>query len=72
VTANDGRSKPHRYLLLLYQEPEGMVLSKKDIGGDEFVERRSFKTAEFVSKNGLKLVGVNWFLGAGDGWAADS
>lgn len=49
-----------------------MVLSKNDIGGDEFVERRSFKTAEFVSKNGLKLVGVNWFLGAGDGWAADS
>ena len=63
-------SKPHRYLYLLFREPEGFNLNKEDVGGEEFVERRSFKAAEWVEKHGLILVGVNWMLGAGDGWTA--
>ncbi|KAL4867241.1 hypothetical protein BDV12DRAFT_171754 [Aspergillus spectabilis] len=61
-------SRPHRYLLLLFREPEGLSLSKEDVGGEEFVQRRSFKAADWVREHGLVLVGVNWFLGAGDGW----
>ncbi|KAK7191746.1 hypothetical protein DPSP01_008021 [Paraphaeosphaeria sporulosa] len=62
-------SRPHRYLFLLYREPEGkQKLSKEDVGGEEFVERRSFDAREWVGKWGLHLVGVNWMLGAGDGW----
>ncbi|KAI1108948.1 phosphatidylethanolamine-binding protein [Nemania sp. NC0429] len=63
-------SKPHRYLFLLYREPEGglLHLSKDDVGGEEFVQRRSFKPAEFAERHGLRLVGVNWMLCAGDGW----
>lgn len=63
-------SKPHRYLFLLFREPPApAALSKEDVGGEEFVQRRSFDAATFVSKHGLALVGVNWMLGAGDGWA---
>ncbi|GAW24812.1 hypothetical protein ANO14919_144060 [Xylariales sp. No.14919] len=62
-------SKPHRYLFLLYREPEGgLSLSKEDVGGEEFVQRRSFKPAEFAERYGLRLVGVNWMYCAGDGW----
>ncbi|KAK2020385.1 phosphatidylethanolamine-binding protein [Colletotrichum zoysiae] len=61
-------SKPHRYLFLLYREPQGLDLKKEDVGGEEFVERRSWKPAEFAEKHGLKLVGVNWMTCAGDGW----
>jgi phosphatidylethanolamine-binding protein len=61
-------SKPHRYLFLLYREPEGLSLSKEDLGGEEFVQRRSFKPAEFAEAHGLRLVGVNWMYCAGDGW----
>lgn len=61
-------SKPHRYLFLLFREPQSLTLTKEDVGGEEFVQRRSFDPATFVSKNGLQLVGVNWMLGAGDGW----
>ncbi|KAJ4288102.1 hypothetical protein N0V90_012119 [Kalmusia sp. IMI 367209] len=62
-------SKPHRYLFLLYREPEGLKeLSKEDVGGEEFVERRSFGAKDWTSNLGLELVGVNWMLGAGDGW----
>ncbi|KAI1354605.1 phosphatidylethanolamine-binding protein [Xylaria sp. FL0043] len=61
-------SKPHRYLFLLYREPEGLSLSKEDVGGEEFVQRRSFKPAEFAERHGLRLVGVNWMYCAGDGW----
>ncbi|PLB54088.1 phosphatidylethanolamine-binding protein [Aspergillus steynii IBT 23096] len=63
-------SKPHRYLYLLFREPAGLSLDKEDVGGEEFVERRSFKAAEFVDKFKLVLVGINWMLGAGDGWTA--
>jgi phosphatidylethanolamine-binding protein len=63
-------SKPHRYLFLLFREPEGMKVGKEDVGGEEFVQRRSFGAKEWVEKWGLQLVGVNWMLGAGDGWAA--
>ncbi|CAH0050600.1 unnamed protein product [Clonostachys solani] len=62
-------SKPHRYLFLLFREPKGLDLSKEEVGGEEFVQRRSFDPAVFVSKNGLNLVSVNWMLGAGDGWS---
>ena len=46
-----------------------MDLAKGDVGGEEFVDRRSFDPAAFVSKVGLQLVSVNWMLGAGDGWS---
>jgi len=62
------RSTPHRYLFLLYREPENFALSKEDVGGEEFVDRRSFNAVDWVRKNGLELVGLNWMLGAGDGW----
>ncbi|KAK0121676.1 hypothetical protein ONS95_009961 [Cadophora gregata] len=63
-------STPHRYLFLLFREPAGgLSLSKADVGGEEFVDRRSFKAAEWVAKHGLELVSVNWMLGAGDGWS---
>ncbi|OAQ71333.1 phosphatidylethanolamine-binding protein [Pochonia chlamydosporia 170] len=61
-------SRPHRYLFLLFREPHGLSLSKEDVGGEEFVQRRSFNTATFITRHGLKLVGMNWMLGAGDGW----
>ncbi|RDW68829.1 YbhB/YbcL family Raf kinase inhibitor-like protein [Aspergillus mulundensis] len=61
-------SRPHRYLFLLFREPGGLVLSKEDVGGEEFVQRRSFGAKEWVERHGLSLVGVNWMLGAGDGW----
>ncbi|GAB7365827.1 hypothetical protein MBLNU230_g7159t1 [Neophaeotheca triangularis] len=40
-------SGPHRYLFLLFKEPQGLKLDKSDVGGEEFVERRSFKADEF-------------------------
>ncbi|KAL2153743.1 hypothetical protein VTH82DRAFT_4898 [Thermothelomyces myriococcoides] len=61
-------SRPHRYLFLLFAEPDGFRLEKDDVGGDEFVQRRSFPASEFVQKHGLHLVAVQWMLGAGDGW----
>ncbi|KAJ3543167.1 hypothetical protein NM208_g3721 [Fusarium decemcellulare] len=61
-------SKPHRYLFLLYRQPANLTLTKEDVGGEEFVERRSFDAAKFVEKHQLRLVGVNWMLCAGDGW----
>ncbi|GAB1211717.1 hypothetical protein ATERTT37_000841 [Aspergillus terreus] len=61
-------SKPHRYLYLLFREPEQFALSKEDVGGEEFTQRRSFKAAEWVETHSLKLVGVNWMRGVGDGW----
>jgi phosphatidylethanolamine-binding protein len=65
------RSGPHRYLLLLFQEPEeGYGPTKEDVGGDEFVDRRSFDAVCFVQKFGLKLVAVTWVWGVGDGWVA--
>lgn len=61
-------SKPHRYLFLLFRQPDGQDIRKEDVGGEEFVQRRSFEAAQFIEKHKLKLVGVNWMLGAGDGW----
>ncbi|KAL4804616.1 phosphatidylethanolamine-binding protein [Aspergillus unguis] len=63
-------SRPHRYLFLLFREPENLALKKEDVGGEEFVQRRSFQAAEFAERYGLVLVGINWMHGAGDGWAA--
>ncbi|KAF9697994.1 hypothetical protein EKO04_004493 [Ascochyta lentis] len=61
-------SGPHRYLFLLFKEPEGFSIEKSDVGGEEFVDRRSFGAREFVEKHGLELVGVQWMRGVGDGW----
>ncbi|KAK7402464.1 hypothetical protein QQX98_011791 [Neonectria punicea] len=61
-------SKPHRYLFLLFREPAGLSLAKEDVGGEEFIQRRSFDPAKFIEKHQLRLVGLNWMLGAGDGW----
>lgn len=62
------RSNPHRYLFLLFREPAGLKLSKEDVGGEEFVQRRSFDAAAFVKKHGLVLVGANWMNCADDEW----
>jgi phosphatidylethanolamine-binding protein (PEBP) family uncharacterized protein len=64
-------SGPHRYLFLLFEETIGESLGKPDVGGEEFVERRSFRAEELVVKKGLKLVGVQWMRGVGDGWKGD-
>ncbi|KAK5991783.1 OV-16 antigen [Cladobotryum mycophilum] len=61
-------SKPHRYLFLLFREPEGLALAKEDVGGEEFVQRRSFDPVAFIQRNKLQLVSLNWMKGAGDGW----
>ncbi|KAF1359218.1 PEBP-like protein [Lizonia empirigonia] len=61
-------SGPHRYLFLLFKEPESFSVEKGDVGGEEFVDRRSFGAREFVEKHGLELVGVQWMRGVGDGW----
>jgi phosphatidylethanolamine-binding protein (PEBP) family uncharacterized protein len=61
-------SGPHRYLFLLFEESAGESLEKADVGGEEFVERRSFRAEELAAKKGLKLVGVQWMRGVGDGW----
>ncbi|KAL6709910.1 hypothetical protein ACN47E_000695 [Coniothyrium glycines] len=63
-------SGPHRYLFLLFREAGGAVLGKRDIGGEEFVERRGFRAEEVVAGFGLELVGVQWMRGVGDGWVA--
>ena len=61
-------SGPHRYLFLVFAEPEGLGLEKGDVGGEEFVERRSFRIDGFVQRHGLRLVGAQWMRGVGDGW----
>jgi len=54
----------------LYREPKGLKeLNKSDVGGEEFVQRRSFSAKDWVEKRGMDLVGVNWMLGVGDGWS---
>ncbi|RMZ68773.1 phosphatidylethanolamine-binding [Pyrenophora seminiperda CCB06] len=65
-------SGPHRYLFLLFEEKdEAGGLDKADVGGDEFVERRSFRAEEVVERKELKLVGVQWMRGVGDGWKGE-
>jgi hypothetical protein len=55
-------------LFLLFRQPTTLDLTKEEVGGEEFVQRRSFDPAKFVEKHDLHLVGLNWMLGAGDGW----
>ena len=64
-------SGPHRYLFLLFEEKAGETLEKADVGGEEFVERRSFRAEQLAEKKGLKLVGVQWMRGVGDGWKGE-
>ena len=64
-------SGPHRYLFLLFLEPEGLHLKKGDVGGEEFVDRRSFRAEELVERYGLRLAGVQWMTGVGDGWRGE-
>jgi len=61
-------SGPHRYLFLLFEEKAGESVERVDVGGEEFVERRSFRAEELAVKKGLELVGVQWMRGVGDGW----
>ncbi|KAI5865904.1 phosphatidylethanolamine-binding protein [Durotheca rogersii] len=63
-------SKPHCYLSLLYREPPGGLrgLARADVGGDAFVERRSFAPAAFAARHGLVLVAANWMRCAADRW----
>jgi len=62
-------SGPHRYLFLLFaEEAGGESVEKADVGGEEFVERRSFRAEELVARKRLELVGVQWISGVGDGW----
>ncbi|CAO2647642.1 Nn.00g085640.m01.CDS01 [Neocucurbitaria sp. VM-36] len=61
-------SQPHRYLFLLFSQPEGLKLERGDVGGEEFVDRRSFRAEEFVARYGLELLGVQWMRGVGNGW----
>jgi phosphatidylethanolamine-binding protein (PEBP) family uncharacterized protein len=61
-------STPHRYLFLLFREPASLDLAKEAVGGEEFVQRRSFDPVTFIKEHELKLVSVNWMRGAGDGW----
>ena len=65
---NESSSTPHRYLFLLFREPADVYYLEEDVGGEQFVQRRSFQAAEFIKKKGLTLVGVNWMTCAGDGW----
>ncbi|KAI6714141.1 phosphatidylethanolamine-binding protein [Diplocarpon mali] len=62
----DESASRHRYLFLLLREPEGFAVTRADVGGETFVERRSFEAAQWVEKHGLVLVGANWFSGVGD------
>ncbi|KAH6634707.1 phosphatidylethanolamine-binding protein [Chaetomium sp. MPI-SDFR-AT-0129] len=68
-------SGPHRYLFLVFAKTANSELEgrfeKTDVGGDEFVERRSFGAGEFVRRFGLGLVGVQWMRGVGDGWVGE-
>jgi hypothetical protein len=64
-------SGPHRYLFLLFEEKSGETLEKADVGGEEFVERRSFRAEQLAEKKGLKLVGVQWMRGVRDGWKGE-
>jgi phosphatidylethanolamine-binding protein (PEBP) family uncharacterized protein len=61
-------SGPHRYLFLLFEEKLGESMETSDVGGGGFVERRSFRAEVLAAKKGLKLVGVQWMRGVGDGW----
>jgi hypothetical protein len=65
------RSGPHRYLFLVFREPEGFAAKKEDVGGEEFVERRSFDAVRWTKRMGLTLVGLNWMLGVGNGWTGE-
>ncbi|ODA77758.1 hypothetical protein RJ55_06360 [Drechmeria coniospora] len=55
-------SQPHRYLFLLFREPEDLSL-----GHDDASDTRQFDAVGFIAKHGLELIGVNWMLGLGDG-----
>ena len=46
-------------------------MSRDHVPGDEFVERRSFDVARWAAGLGLRLVGVDWFTGVGDGWVGE-
>ncbi|KAI6358185.1 hypothetical protein MCOR25_007420 [Pyricularia grisea] len=67
-------SEPHRYLFQLFREPEGGLghLTKADIGGEEFVERRSFDSVGWAAAHGLELVAVNWMSCASDAWVRNA
>ncbi|CBX96322.1 hypothetical protein IAQ61_001496 [Plenodomus lingam] len=65
-------SGPHRYLFLLFKECGGKGLEVGDVGGEEFVDRRSFRAERVVQEKGMELVGVQWMRGVGDGWVGET
>ncbi|KAI9052039.1 hypothetical protein LZ554_004293 [Drepanopeziza brunnea f. sp. 'monogermtubi'] len=62
----DATASRHRYLFLLFREPAGFKFVRGEVGGDAFIERRSFDAAGWAAGRGLVLVGVEWFSGVGD------
>ncbi|BGP12705.1 hypothetical protein JCM10213_008843 [Rhodosporidiobolus nylandii] len=54
---------PHRYVFLLYREPDG---APPTFSGDKEA-RKQCNIKEFVEENKLKLVGANFFLAAKKG-----
>ncbi|KAG2032656.1 phosphatidylethanolamine-binding protein [Suillus americanus] len=58
----------HRYVILLYQEPNADFLIPADAPErkNEPANRKNWNSAEFADKYGLKLVGVNYFVVVGE------
>jgi hypothetical protein len=48
---------PHRYVFLLFKQPGSSITTATPPK-----ERKNFKAERFALDNGMKLVGVNWFL----------
>lgn len=54
--------RPHRYVYLLYRQPQAEVLLPKDSPKEikEMGDRKQFDFESFVEINKLELVGVNF------------
>ncbi|KAI5459350.1 phosphatidylethanolamine-binding protein [Mariannaea sp. PMI_226] len=59
-------SKPHRYLFLLFREPDEFNLQTQDVGGDDFEQRQSFAALKYIQTHKLYLVGLNWMISGND------
>lgn len=54
---------PHRYCFALYKESKRLLpMSEQPIDGNERPARRNFDVSGFAERNGLELVGFNFFL----------
>ncbi|KAG2126081.1 phosphatidylethanolamine-binding protein [Suillus cothurnatus] len=61
-------TEKHRYVILLYQEPNADFSIPADASErkNEPANRKNWNAAEFADKHGLKLVGVNYFVVVGE------